>query len=288
MRPPVSVIVPFAGSSDDLAVTAAALTALALGPGDELLIADNTGLVACPPLPPAMSVIPAAGLRAAGFARNRAAATAGGEWLVFLDADTRPVPHLLDAYFAPPPAAATGVLAGAIRDRPGDTGAAARHAAARGQMRETATLRRRGRPYAQTANCAVRAEAFAAVGGFDEGARWGEDADLGFRLADAGWALEPRPDAIVEHLSRAGVGALLAQLSGHGAGAAWVQRRHPGEFPACGPAALLRRTLGGVRDAASALAGGDRAGAGAAVLGLMEMAAFESGRLRSNRPRGRR
>ena len=49
----------------------------------------------------------------------------------------------------------------------------------------------------------MRADAFAAVGGFDERARCGEDADLCFRLARAGWALEERPAAFVEHPTRA-------------------------------------------------------------------------------------
>ena len=42
------------------------------------------------------------------------------------------------------------------------------------------------------------------------------------------------------HLSRASLPALLAQLAGHGAGAAWLARRYPGEFPAPGAPALIR------------------------------------------------
>src|SRR5436190_688694 len=56
--------------------------------------------------------------------------------------------------------------------------------------------------YAQTANCAVRRTAFAAAGGFVETARSGADADLCFRLRDAGWTLEERPAAAAIHRSR--------------------------------------------------------------------------------------
>ena len=110
------------------------------------------------------------------------------------------------------------------------------------QMSEAATLARAGRPYAQTANCAVRAQAFAAVGGFDESARCGEDADLAFRLADAGWGLELRPRRRVRHLSRAppsggcSPSCRVTAPAPHG----W-HRRHPGEFAAPAGAALARR-----------------------------------------------
>jgi GT2 family glycosyltransferase len=123
------------------------------------------------------------------------------------------------------------------------------------------------------------------VGGFDESARYGEDADLAFRLADAGWGLELRTAALAEHRSRPTLPRLLAQLSGHGTGAAWLARRHPGEFSAPSVRSLGRRCArslaGGLRDAAR----GDRAAVVTATLELLEAVAFESGRLRSNRPR---
>jgi len=285
VRPAASVIVPFAGDRAQLAALGAALARLQLGPGDEILIADNTRTASAPIPVPDVTVLAAPGVRAPGFARNRAAALARGQWLVFLDADTVPIPGLLDAYLRPEPAPRTAVLAGAIRDVAGGTGAAPRHAVARGQMREGATLRRAGRAYAQTANCAVRAGAFAAVGGFDESARYGEDADLAFRLSDAGWELEARPGALVEHRSRPTLGRLLAQLSGHGAGAAWLARRHPGEFPAPSALSLTRRCARSGRRGVAAAARGERAAALAAALELLETVAFESGRLRSNAPR---
>src|SRR5206468_4246503 len=42
-RPAVSVVVPFAGSVEEARSTLDALGQLALGPGDELIVVDNTG-----------------------------------------------------------------------------------------------------------------------------------------------------------------------------------------------------------------------------------------------------
>jgi GT2 family glycosyltransferase len=149
-------------------------------------------------------------------------------------------------------------------------------------MHERATIERSGRPYAQTANCAVRRSAFAAVGGFEERARAGEDADLCFRLADAGWDLEVRPAARVRHRTRASVGSLLAQLARHGSGAAWLNRRYPGEFPSAGPVALAARSAHDGRAAFAALAHGDREAAALAAVGLLSGWAFAAGRLIPN------
>ena len=286
-RPTVSVIVPFAGSGDDLLRVIAELERIEVRGGDELMIADNrsrSGSLSGAGGP--VRVLAAGGIRAPGYARNQAARVAQGEWLVFIDADTIPSPGLLDAYFIELPGPRTGVLAGTILDRPGGSGVAARRSAGRAQMSQQATLGRRGSPYAQTANCAVRSAAFEAVGGFDAEARAGEDADLCFRLARAGWRLEARANASVEHPTRATLPALLAQLARHGSGAAWLDRRYPGEFPPPGPRELIGRPLRVLAGALVALARGRPAAAFDALLELLEAWAFDLGRMLSNRPPG--
>jgi GT2 family glycosyltransferase len=151
-------------------------------------------------------------------------------------------------------------------------------------MSQEMTLRRGGRPYAQTANCAVRRTAFEEVGGFDELARAGEDADLCFRLQDAGWKLEERARAGVEHQARPSLRGCLAQNLRHGSGAAWLNRRWPGEFPAPGPRWLLVRTFRHIREAVRALIRGRREEAAFALLDLAEVSARDIGRLIPNRP----
>jgi GT2 family glycosyltransferase len=284
-RPALSVIVPFAGSDAELTRLVAELESLQRRPGDELIIADNRTLTAPARTTGDVRLLGTGEVAAPGYARNRAAGAAGGEWLVFLDADTRPGGSLLDLYFDPPPRATTAVLAGGIADVPSSTSFAARHSAARSQMSHRVTLERRGTPYAQSANCAVRSSAFAAVGGFNERIRAGEDADLCFRLARAGWELEERPLAAVEHVTRGGMRALLAQLVLHGSGAAWLDARYPGEFPPPRPHELAARIAHAGRIVVPALMRGDRERAASAVLDLVTQNAFDLGRLRSNRAR---
>ncbi|HVL94593.1 MAG TPA: glycosyltransferase [Solirubrobacteraceae bacterium] len=234
MRPTASVIVPFAGPDGDLDRCLAALGRLALRDGDEVLVADNRpqprpGLVAAP------------GPASSYFARGVAAARARGDWLVFVDADTEPAPDLLDAYLDPAPADGVGVLAGAIEDWVAEDTPVARYIAARRKLDQGTTLAHPHRPYAQTANCAVRRSAFEAAGGFPDPVRSGADADLCWRLQAAGWRLEARPAARVRHRNRTTLRALLAQLHRHGAGMQWLDRRYPGAFPPPSPRELLAR-----------------------------------------------
>ncbi|MGI8413543.1 MAG: glycosyltransferase family 2 protein [Solirubrobacteraceae bacterium] len=291
-RPTVSVIVPFAGTSQDLERLVAALQSLALTAGDELIIADNR-------LHPsaagttqiergAIRVCRAGGVRAAGFARNRGAELATGTWLVFIDADTQPTTTLVDDYFLPWPAAATAVLAGGIVDVAKGSSRAARHTEQRRQMAQRVTLDRKGAPYAQTANCAVRRCAFARLGGFNERIRFGEDADLCFRLWRDGWQLEERPAARVRHDSRDTLCALLRQLAHHGTGAAWLNRHYPGQFPSPSPRELAGRVARRGWGAARPLIRGELDAAEMELLDLLTESAFDLGRLLSNKARWRR
>ena len=281
-RPTVTVIVPFAGSQAQLDELFRRLELLDLRPDDEVIVADNRAGAAADLVRGRIRVIRAVGVCSPGFARNRAAAVASGDWLVMLDADTEPSPALLDLYFVPPPPASTAILAGAIFDRPAPgPGVAALHSADRKQMSQETTLNRGRWSYAQSANIAVSRAAFVDVGGFDEEARAGEDADLCFRLAQAGHELESRPSAIVVHDTRATVPALLGQLARHGAGAAWLERRYPGSFPPPRARAFAARIGRHLLRAARPRRGGARR----ELLGAAEAVAFEGGRLLSNRPK---
>jgi GT2 family glycosyltransferase len=283
-RPAVSVIVPFAGSQAQLWQLLDHLVALRLRDGDEVIVADNRPGACIIEEPSRVRIVAANGLRSPGFARNRGAREAGADWLLFVDADVTPIPTLLDHYFDPPPQDRTAVLAGGIDDLAARGTLVARHSAARGHMSQRITLDR-ALPYAQTANCAVLRRAFFEVGGFDAQARAGEDADLCFRLAQAGWRLEARPGAVVTHHSRETIGALIGQLAVHGSGAAWLNRRYPGSFPSPHASGLVARLARDAGRGIAALGRGDPESAGFALLDVVGACAFEFGRLLPNRPR---
>jgi hypothetical protein len=86
-------------------------------------------------------------------------------------------------------------------------------------------------PRAAAANLLVRRDAFEAIGGFYEGVRAAEDTDFSWRLQRAGWRLEARRGAVVEHRYRTTVRALRRQWRGYAAGRAWLGRRYEGFTP---------------------------------------------------------
>ncbi len=277
-RPAVDVVVPVATrDAGALGVVLERFRAV-LGPRDTLVLVDNRGVAAV-----AGDVLVAPEVRTSYYARNRGAARGSAPWLVFLDADVLPRPGLLDALVRDVPAE-VGVVAGGIVDEPSGNGAAVRYAALKAAMSQETVLAHGKWAFAQTANAAVRREAFEAVGGFRAFVRSGGDADLCFRIRRAGWELISRPGAAVVHVNRARLRGLLAQRFRHGTGAGWLAREWPGAFPARHWPGLLRwgslRALAGAR----ALLRGDR---DATLLGLLDgpaVWAFELGRLVPNRP----
>jgi len=287
-RPSVDVVLPFRGSDEQLERVAERLAGLRLMPGDSVTIADNR-FRSTDSIRGHVRIVGAGELPTSYHARNRAAAHGRAPWIVFLDADVLPPPDLLDRYFADAPHATTGMLAGAVRDeQPPPTAAPApRYAWLKSSMSQEITLSHDGWAFAQTANAAVRRQAFAHVGGFEPGIRSGGDADLCFRIRAAGWELERREHAAVVHHNRQTVPRMLAQRARHGAGANWLARRWPGALPRRSWPGLALWSLRRTAQGAAAAARKDR---DAALLGLLDgpaVWAFELGRLIPNRPRPR-
>jgi hypothetical protein len=287
-RPAVDVVVPFRGTAAEREALLARLGGLDLREQDTLVVVDNgPGPITAGP-----RVISAPEVPSSYYARNRGAGAGEGEWLLFIDADVFAPADLIDRYFAVPPAPDVAVLAGAVHDEglgdPAALDGVARFAALTAAMSQHNTLGEGDEGYAQTANCAVRRVAFEQIGGFRTDIRSGGDADLCFRIRDAGWRLESRAGAAIEHRNRTTLRALVRQLARHGSGGAWLDRRYPGSFP---PDRSLRTVAWSARDLVVALwawARGDGDRALVRSVGVVSHWAFELGRLLPNRPPRRR
>jgi GT2 family glycosyltransferase len=227
-RPPVTVVVPFAGDAAAARAAIESLLELETIPEDELIIADNSGVAV--PEPPVV-VVRATAEHSPAYARNAGAERAHSDWILFLDDDCRASSGLLAAYFEQDVGAEVGALAGEVLPAPDARTLAARYGAARSFLSQQAHLAHPYRPRAVAANLMVRRSAFEQVGGFYEGVRAAEDTDFSWRLQQAGWRLEPRPGAYVEHTYRATIGELRQQWRGYAAGRAWLARRYQGFEP---------------------------------------------------------
>ena len=231
-RPVVSVVMPFAGDGTAAAAAIETLLALDVRAGDELILADNSVLPVAATVPTgAVKVVRAIAERSPAHARNAGAAIAHNDWILFLDSDCLVHHGLLDAYFALPVSDDVGALAGEVLAAPAGDTLAARYGAARGFLSQEAHLRHPYRPRAVAANLLVRRAAFEQVGGFYEGVRAGEDTDFSWRIQAAGWRLELRSEASVEHRYRTTLRDLRSQWRGYAAGRAWLARRYEGFEP---------------------------------------------------------
>jgi GT2 family glycosyltransferase len=286
-RPEVSVVMPFAGGPAAARAAVDSLRALDTSAGDELILVDNSGAGTLAQLQPeaadpvagqpVLSVVSAPGERSPAHARNVGAARAGNDWILFLDADVRPLEGLLGAFFNGGIGEDVGAVAGEVLAAPDGATLAARYGAARSFLGQRAHHEHPYRPRAAAANLLVRRVTFEQLGGFYEGVRAAEDTDFTWRLQEAGWRLALCGEARVEHQYRTTVSELRRQWRGYAAGRAWLGRRYDGFEPQ--PA--VRRAVGRLggrgragRVRADGRSPGARRGAPPVAAGRLERARF--------------
>jgi glycosyltransferase involved in cell wall biosynthesis len=255
-RPPVTVVVPFVGDRDAVERLSSYLRRLALRPGDELIVADNTreGMDR-EALTVGVRVARAAAERSSYHARNVGARIAGNEWILFMDADCRPVPDLLDTFVTQPPAERCGAIAGSVVGSPDQAALIARYARARGFLNLAGGGEGPEWRIAVAGNVLVRRAAFEEIGGFTEGIRSGGDVDFSRRLQGGGWTIDRCPGALVEHRHRERLLPFLATIARYAAGSRWLNRRYPGYSPRW---PLTRQLVLSARDAVLLSVRGDR------------------------------
>jgi GT2 family glycosyltransferase len=282
------VVVPFAGSDAELEAVARTVGRLSRRDGDSAVVVDNRSTRLPPRTLDGVQIVPAPECQSSYFARNRGAGHGEAEWLLFIDADVTPPADLIERYFERPPGERAGLLAGGIVDAEvGSPTAVSRYLTESSSMSQDNTLRGDW-PYAQTANCAVKRAAFEDIHGFNDEIRSGGDADLCFRLRAAGWELETRDEAAVDHHARSSLRSMVRQRARHGSGAAWLNRAYPGSFPAAWMS-LFRWTLVEALRAPVRLLRGDRQRVSRELVAQASSWAFHLGRFLSNRvrtPRG--
>jgi GT2 family glycosyltransferase len=248
-RPQVSVVMPFGGQPGQAGLAIEALRAVDAQPGDELILVDNSGVLAHDAAAqaliagdlgptgdggagwPSIAIVSAPGERSPAHARNVGADHASRDWILFLDADCRPVGRLLEAYFSSEIPDDVGAVAGELVAARAGPSVSSRYGAARNFLGQQAHIHHPYLPRAAAANLLVRRSALAQVGGFYEGVRAAEDTDFSWRLQRAGWRLELCSEARAEHRYRGTLAELRRQWRSYAAGRAWLARRYEDFMP---------------------------------------------------------
>jgi GT2 family glycosyltransferase len=224
-RPPVSVVVPFAGTAADAEAVITMLRGLDTRTDDELILADNSGTA--PSAAGRVRIVRAAGEASASHSRNVGAGAVMNDWILFLDADVIAPPDLLDRFFFRPIDERVGAMTGDIAGIPDARTLAARYGTARNFLGQRSHVNHPLRPRASSANLLVRRQAFEQVGGYTEGIWAAEDTDFTWRLQAAGWTLAFNERAVVQHAYRRTLRELGRQWRGYAAGARWLSERYP-------------------------------------------------------------
>jgi mycofactocin system glycosyltransferase len=168
--------------------------------------------------------------RGPAAARNTGWRAADSPFVAFADADCHAEPGWLDRllpYFADPRVAAVAPRIVAMVKDPGALGRYERRRSPLDLGPRPGPVRPRSWvPYVPTACLVVRRCCLESLGGFDEQLRFGEDVDLVWRLAAAGWAVRYEPRVEIAHPPRDSWSGWVLQRYHYGRSAAALAARH--------------------------------------------------------------
>jgi cellulose synthase/poly-beta-1,6-N-acetylglucosamine synthase-like glycosyltransferase len=193
-------------------------------------------------------------------ARNTGIKSSQGSILVFTDADCRPCPNWLNDLIPPFTDETIGIVAGEVTGLPSHNWLET-YADRQETLSQKHTLNHAFLPYGQTANLAVRREAFQQVGLFRPYLTTGGDADICWRIQQhTGWAIAFAESAVVQHRHRASLAELRSQWRRYGRSNRYLHDLHG--IPLTPPLSLRETTKRlvrwGLKDIPKSLVTGDR------------------------------
>lgn len=159
-------------------------------------------------------------------ARNTGIRATQSDILIFTDADCRPQPDWLEKLVEPFSEKDIGIAVGEIVGLPGKT-LLEKHAERHQVLSQQHTLAHTFCPYGQTANLAIRRQAFQEVGLFRPHLTTGGDADICWRIQrQSNWKLKFVPTAIVQHRHRSNLKEYASQWRRYGRSNCYLHELH--------------------------------------------------------------
>ncbi len=228
--PFVSIIVPIYNGETDLPALLACLRTQTYPNFECLLIDNNSNDRTSELLKAAESEnfrsLNQSRIQSSYAARNLGIQNATGEIVAFTDADCRPEPNWLANLIQPFADSTIGLVAGEIKSLPGQS-LLEQYADRQETLSQKHTLNHPFCAYGQTANLAIRFEAFKQVGLFRPYLTTGGDADICWRiLRETSWQLRFAETAIVRHRHRTTLRELQSQWRRYGRSNRYLHELH--------------------------------------------------------------